>query len=223
MSGSSKSWMQRHVNDHYVKLAEKENVRSRAAYKLQELQDKYKIIKSNDFVIDLGAAPGGWSVVVSKILDFSRDGKLVSIDLLAMEPVGTDLESNRGVFFLKGDFNSPTVRSELKSLSGVKHDEPRLANVILSDMLQNTTGHGSTDHLKSMNICYSVLEFTKEYLQPGGHLLCKYFQGSDDKELLAEAKEQFLTVKSVKPKSSRPESREMYLLATCKRQAVSTS
>jgi 23S rRNA (uridine2552-2'-O)-methyltransferase len=217
VTGSSKAWLQRHKNDQYVKQAEKDNVRSRATYKLQELQDKYKIVKSGDFVIDLGAAPGGWSVEVSKILNFGGGGLLVSVDLLAMEPVAVDAESSRAAFVIQGDFNSPVVRSQMKRLATNSEGTHRLPDVVLSDMLQNTTGHGSTDHFKSMDICYSVLDFTKEYLKPGGHLLCKYFQGSDDKEMLAEAKLQYGSVKLVKPKSSRPESREMYLLAMSKR------
>lgn len=213
--------MHRHVNDHYVKMAEKDNVRSRAAYKLQELQDKYKFLKPTDYVVDLGAAPGGWSVMVSKMLDFTRNAVLVSVDLLDMKPVSNDEESNRSVFFIQGDFNSAEVCRQLRTLSASSGDgNGRLANVVLSDMLQNTTGHGSTDHFKSMDICYSVLEFTKEYLAPGGHLVCKYFQGSDEKEMLAEAKEQFHNVRLVKPKSSRPESREMYLLAMNRRAIV---
>jgi 23S rRNA (uridine2552-2'-O)-methyltransferase len=205
--------MQRHVNDPYVKMAEKEGNRSRAAYKLQELQDKYKIIRPKDYVIDLGAAPGGWSFMASKILDFTNGGLLVSIDLLQMEHIPTDLPDNQGAHMILGNFNSPVVRAEMTRLAGFNADgTKRTANVVLSDMLQNTTGHASTDHLKSMNICYSVLDFTQEYLQPGGHLLCKFFQGSDDKELLEEAKLQFQSTRLVKPKSSRTESREMYLL-----------
>lgn len=213
VTGSSKAWIKRHVHDPYVKLAEKENSRSRAAFKLQELQDKYKIIRSNDFVIDLGAAPGGWSLMVSKMLDFSRQGLLVSVDLLKMEPVSSTAEGNRGTHFIMGDFMSPAVRDKIAQITLAGTEGQRKANVVLSDMLQNTTGHGNMDHLKSMHICSEVLDFTKEYLQPGGHLVCKYFQGSGDKELLHEAKSQFQHTKLVKPKSSRPESREMYLLA----------
>lgn len=213
MSGSSKAWMQRHKHDPYVRMAEKDNNRSRAAYKLQELQDKFKIIRPTDFVIDLGAAPGGWSMIASGILDFAGKGKIISIDLLDMEPIPTNALNNSGAHFIQGDFNDPKVRELVNALSTMNGDGRRQANVVLSDMLQNTTGHASTDHLKSMNICYNVLEFTQEYLCPGGHLLCKFFQGSDDKQLLADAKTQFRTTRLVKPKSSRPESREMYLLA----------
>lgn len=215
-SGSSKAWLSRHVNDPYVKLAERDNHRSRAAYKLQDIQEKHKIIKSGDFVIDLGSAPGGWSVVASKILNFNKGGLLVSIDLLDMEPVPTDADGNDGAYFIRGNFNSTVVRDELRSIAKLPSGEARQADVVLSDMLMNTTGHANTDHLKSMNICYDVLDYCKEYLRPGGHLLCKYFQGSDEKELLADAKRQFKTTKLVKPKSSRSESREMYLLCVNK-------
>lgn len=218
VSGSSKAWLQRHVNDPFVKMAEKDNNRSRAAYKLQDVQDKHRIIKANDFVIDLGAAPGGWSVVASKILNLSNgSGLLISIDLLPMELIPTEPEEFKSVHFIQGNFNSVSVRQTISRIAVGSHPadnvSSRKADVILSDMLQNTTGHATTDHLKSMNLCYSVLEFSHEYLKPGGNLLCKFFQGSDDRELLDEAKKIFKTTKLVKPKSSRSESREMYLLA----------
>lgn len=215
VTGSSKAWLQRHVNDPYVKMAEKDNNRSRAAYKLQDIQDKHKLIKANDFVIDLGAAPGGWSVIVSNMLKFSTGhGLLVSIDLLPMEPIPTEPEDSKYVHFIQGNFNSVGARQSIDTIAaGHPAHANKQADVILSDMLQNTTGHATTDHLKSMNLCYAVLEFSQEYLKPGGNLLCKYFQGSDDRELLDEAKKMFKSTKLVKPKSSRSESREMYLLA----------
>lgn len=211
-SGSSKAWLKRHINDPYVKLAERDNSRSRATYKLQDIQDKHKIIKSSDYVIDLGAAPGGWSVMVSEMLNFSKGGLLASVDLLHMEPIPADADGNEVAYFIQGNFNALKVRDELRNISRTSTGEVRLANVLLSDMLMNTTGHSATDHLKSMNLCYDVLEFSKEFLQPGGNLLCKYLQGSDEKELMADAKALFKTTKLVKPKSSRTESREMYLL-----------
>lgn len=211
-SGSSKAWLKRHINDPYVKLAERDNSRSRATYKLKDIQDKHKIIKPSDYVIDLGAAPGGWSVMVSELLDFGKGGLLASIDLLHMEPIPTDADGNDGAYFIQGNFKAPKVRDELRDIAKTLTGDVRLANVVLSDMLMNTTGHAATDHLKSMNLCYDVLEFSKEFLQPGGNLLCKYFQGSDEKELMTDAKLLFKTTKLVKPKSSRTESREMYLL-----------
>lgn len=211
-SGSSKAWLKRHINDPYVKLAERDNSRSRATYKLQDIQDKHKIIKSNDYVIDLGAAPGGWSVMVSEVLNVSKGGLLASVDLLHMEPIPADADGNECAHFIQGNFNAPKVRDELRNIARSATGEVRLANVVLSDMLMNTTGHSATDHLKSMNLCNDVLEFSKEFLQPGGHLLCKFLQGSDEKDLLADAKLLFKTTKLVKPKSSRTESREMYLL-----------
>ena len=250
--GSSKAWMQRHVNDPYVKLAEKDNHRSRAAYKLIEVMDKHKIIRPNDFVIDLGAAPGGWSVVAANKLNFSNRGLLVSIDLLPMDPISTTVnidESNDnkpilatttvdccnsntnidnvtvtksagGAYFFQGNFNAPTIRDRLRAVAINSEGVLRLADVVLSDMLMNTTGHSATDHLKSMNICHEVLEFTEEYLAPGGVVLCKFFQGGEDKELVEEARRQFRVVKLVKPKSSRQESREMYLLGVDKKKII---
>lgn len=140
VSGSSKAWLSRHINDPYVKLAERDDNRSRAAYKFQEIQDKHKIVKPSDFVIDLGAAPGGWSVMVSKILNYNKNGLLVSIDLLDMEPIPTDVENNRLAYFIKGNFNAPRVREVLKDRSISPSGEQRLANVVLSDMLMNTSG-----------------------------------------------------------------------------------
>jgi 21S rRNA (uridine2791-2'-O)-methyltransferase len=274
-TGSSKAWLSRHVHDPYVKQVEKDNHRSRAAFKLIEIQEKYKIFKPNDYVIDLGAAPGGWSVVVARKLNFDRGGLLVSIDLLPMNPVTRDEISVNGnlksdkwmnsTHFIQGDFHSMVVREKMQqfvalhgvprtvqdtkptqqtpqdtsvfeSITQTSDNMPlksvdvandmvitnpanisgsagtRVANVVLSDMLQNTSGHASADHARSMEICFSVLDFAEQYLAVGGNLLCKFFQGSDEKELVEEAKLQFKSVKIVKPKSSRVESKEMFLL-----------
>lgn len=150
--------------------------------------------------------------MVSEMLNFNKGGLLASVDLLHMEPIPADADGNEVAYFIQGNFNALKVRDELRNISRTSTGEVRLANVLLSDMLMNTTGHSATDHLKSMNLCYDVLEFSKEFLQPGGNLLCKYLQGSDEKELMADAKALFKTTKLVKPKSSRTESREMYLL-----------
>ncbi len=165
MSGSSKAWLNRHVNDPYVKLAERDDNRSRAAYKFQEIQDKHKIVKPSDFVIDLGAAPGGWSVMVSKILKYNKNGLLVSIDLLDMEPIPTDVENNQLAFCIKGNFNAPRVREVLKDLSVSSSGEQRLANVVLSDMLMNTSG--TSDNVFAVepeHLCTCIFLLTVVYV-----------------------------------------------------------
>mmetsp|Transcript_22701 Transcript_22701/g.50479 ORF Transcript_22701/g.50479 Transcript_22701/m.50479 type:complete len:229 (-) Transcript_22701:4441-5127(-) len=201
-SGSSKSWMQRHMHDPFVKMAEKDNLRSRASYKLMEVQEKHKLMKPSDFVIDFGAAPGGWSVVAAKQLKLESGGKLVSVDLLPMEAI-----PQPNAHFILGDFNSPHVLAALNAIAA-----GRRADVVLSDVMANTCGDSDSDHLRSMNLCFEVLGRAEALLRPGGHLLCKFFRGRDDKELLEEAKTLFRLTKLIKPKSSRQESREMFLL-----------
>lgn len=193
--------MKRHVSDTFVKKAVEMDLRSRSAFKLQEINKQYHILKRNDKVIDLGAAPGGWSVVVSGIIDPAAGGQLVSVDLLDMEPV------KNGIFH-RGDFTKVSTQADITTASG------HVAfSVVLSDMMTNTCGNHFTDHCRSLNLCYSVLDFCSLHLKPGGSLLCKYFRGEDDKELLARAKLLFKDVKTVKPKSSRGESTEAFLLA----------
>lgn len=139
-----------------------------------------------------------------KTLNLNNNGMLISIDLLPMESIPS-------VHFIKGDFRNTLIHDEMNVISN-----KRKADLILSDMLMNTCGDSSTDHYRSMNICYEVLEFTNKYLKHNGHLLCKYYQGSDEKELITIAKQQFQNVKSIKPKSSRTDSKEMYLFASNK-------
>jgi 23S rRNA (uridine2552-2'-O)-methyltransferase len=197
---TSKSWLNRHVNDHFVQEAQKHDLRARSAFKLQEMQEKHKFIKAHHIVVDLGAAPGGWSVVVSKLLDVSKGGRVVAVDLLPMEPVPHTI-------VIQGDFTSVIVQQQLRdSLGGKK------ANVIVSDMLQNTTGQHDRDHFRSIELCMQALDFCKEQLESKGSFLCKYLRGSDEKELIDYARQIFRVVKTIKPKSSRSESREMYLL-----------
>lgn len=199
--GSSKAWINRHVNDGFVQKSVKEGMRSRSAYKLQELNEKHGIIRPSDVVVDLGAAPGGWSLVVSKLIRPAQGGMLVSLDLLPMEPVPQ-------ASILCGDFTAESTQLELKrTLSG------RAVNVVLSDMLGNSTGSTSTDHYRSMDLVRKVMEFSTAVLSSKGVMLCKYIRGEDEKEMLDSCRSIFQSVKVVKPAASRNESAEIYLLA----------
>lgn len=200
--GSSKAWMNRHVKDAFVQRAVKENLRSRSAYKLEEMQEKHKLIRPGDVVVDLGAAPGGWSLVATRSLRPAQGGRLISLDLLPMEAVPN-------AHILQGDFTTQEVQSQLLSLV-----EGRKVDVVLSDMLGNATGHSSTDHFRSMDLVRSVIHFAQGVLSPSqGVVLCKYLRGEDEKALMEECKAVFKTVKVVKPAASRSESTEAYLLA----------
>lgn len=200
---TSKSWVNRHVNDFYVQQAMKQDLRARSAFKLQEIQEKYKFIKPSSVVIDLGAAPGGWSVVASKLVNATQGGKIISVDLLQMAPIPS-------VVIIEGDFTSPQIQEKL-----IEQLPPssRKASVILSDMLHNTVGHGQADHYKSIELVSQTLTFCESHLQKGGTVLCKYLQGEDENTTIETAKTLFGKVLRVKPKSSRSESKEMYLLA----------
>lgn len=215
----NKAWISRHKNDKYVKAAVEGDLRSRSYFKLTEIQEKYNIIKRNDFVIDLGAAPGGWSLAISKIFDqfdikFSTIDKkyipstslLCAVDLLPIDPIPNTI-------IIQGDFNDPKVKEQILFIS----DKNGKANVVLSDMLQNSSGHRSSDHFRSIELCLSALDFCETSLLKGGHFLCKFLRGSDDNELIDAAKEMFSDVKIVKPKASRNESSEIYLLAMKKK------
>ena len=202
---TSKAWMQRHVTDYYVKKSVDSGLRSRSAFKLKEIQDKYHLIKKNDFVLDLGCAPGGWSVVIADILDPAHNGLLLSVDLLPMEKVKSYVQ-------VVGDMTDPSIILQLKQLTG-----GRLSNVIVSDMMANTSGNHMTDHYRSMDLCYIGLDMCRSMLGSGGTFLCKYFKGEDENELISEAKELFSTVKPIKPKASRSESAENYLLCIGKK------
>jgi len=197
---SSKLWLERQLNDPYVGRARREGFRSRAAYKLIEIDDKHRLIKPGARVVDLGAAPGGWSQVAAKRAGEGR-GRVVAIDLLEMGAVP-------GVEFLNFDFLDPTAPEKLKAMLGGK------ADVVLSDMAANATGHRKTDHLKIMALAEAAAEFAREVLAPGGAFLCKVLQGGTEATLLAQLKRDFTSVKHVKPAASRADSAELYLLAT---------
>jgi 23S rRNA (uridine2552-2'-O)-methyltransferase len=194
---SSTRWLERQLNDPYVIKAQKEGYRSRAAYKLKEMDERYHILKPGMAVVDLGAAPGGWCQVALE----KKCAPIVAIDLLPIEPLP-------GVEFMQLDFMDESAPDRLKAALGV------LADVVLSDIAHNTTGHRDTDHLKIMALVEAGFYFACEVLKPGGTFVAKVFQGGTESALLAEIKKSFSTVRHVKPPASRKDSSEMYLLAT---------
>ena len=197
---SSKLWLERQLNDPYVARAKREGFRGRAAFKLIEIDDKHHLLKKGARVVDLGAAPGGWSQVVAKRVGAGQ-GSVVGIDLLAVAPMA-------GVDFVQLDFLDPRAPDELKKMLGGP------ADIVLSDMAANATGHRKTDHLKIMALAEAAAEFAREVLAPGGAFLCKVLQGGTETALLAALKRDFAGVKHVKPAASRADSAELYLLAT---------
>ncbi|MGE3157820.1 MAG: RlmE family RNA methyltransferase [Xanthobacteraceae bacterium] len=198
---SSKLWLDRQLNDPYVTRAKREGYRSRAAYKLIEIDDKHRFLKPGARVVDLGAAPGGWSQIAAKRCGAAEGkGRVVAIDLLALAPVP-------GVDFIRLDFLSPEAPAQVKSLLN------GAADVVLSDMAANATGHRKTDHLKIMALAEAAAEFAREVLAPGGVFLCKVLQGGTETTLLAQLKRDFTVVKHLKPAASRSDSAELYLLA----------
>lgn len=200
-SVSSRRWLERQLNDPYVARAKREGMRSRAAYKLMEIDDKARFLKKGARVIDLGAAPGGWSQVAAERVGAPKQGRVIAIDVLAMEPVA-------GVEFIKLDFLDHAAPDKLKEIIGGP------ADVVLSDMAANATGHARTDHLKIMALVEVAAEFAREVLAPGGTFLAKVLQGGTEAALLASLKRDYKGVKHVKPPASRSDSPELYLLAT---------
>lgn len=195
-SAASKRWLTRQLNDPYVARARREGYRSRAAFKLGEIDDKYRLFKPGAKVVDLGAAPGGWSQVAA-----ARGARVVAIDLLDMPAIA-------GIEFLRLDFLDPAAPDRLKAMMD------GLADVVMSDMAANATGHRKTDHLKIMALAEAAALFAREVLRPGGAFLCKVLQGGTEGELLADLKYDFAVVKHVKPAASRADSAELYVLAT---------
>jgi 23S rRNA (uridine2552-2'-O)-methyltransferase len=196
---SSQLWLKRQINDPYVAKARKEGYRSRAAYKLLEMDDAIKCLKRGAIVVDLGAAPGSWAQVVLEKVGLK--GMVIGIDLLPIAPMA-------GAEFIEGDFTEDKPLQQLeKLLYGKKVD------VVLSDMAANTTGHNQTDHLRIMNLCSLAFEFSKDHLKEGGSFICKVFAGGTESQLLSEIKKSFSSVKHIKPSASRKESAEIYLVA----------
>jgi 23S rRNA (uridine2552-2'-O)-methyltransferase len=206
-SVSSKQWLERQLNDPYVARAKREGMRSRAAFKLIEIDDKAHILKKGGRVLDLGAAPGGWSQVAAKRVGAPGQGRVVAIDLLEMEPIA-------GVDFVQLDFLDPAAPDKLKAMLGGG------ADVVLSDMAANATGHRKTDHIKIVALVEAAYDFAREVLAPGGAFLAKVLQGGTEGELLATLKRDFTSVKHIKPPASRSDSAELYLLATGFRASV---
>lgn len=198
---SSILWLHRQLNDPYVQRAKAEGYRSRAAYKLQELNERYQFLKPGMKVVDLGAAPGGWSQVAAEIVYNGQKGFVVGVDLLTMEPL-------EGVILFEGDFTKPEVVERLKKESDGKVD------VVLSDMAPNTTGHTKTDHIRIVALCEEAYLFACEVLKKDGVFVSKVFQGGTEGTLLNDIKRNFQTVKHAKPKASRAGSAELYLVAT---------
>ena len=196
---SSKLWLERQLNDPYVARAKREGFRSRAAFKLIEIDDKAHILKKGMRVIDLGAAPGGWSQVAVKRV--GTQGRVVAIDVLPMDAIA-------GVDFAQLDFLDPSAPDKLKTTLGGP------ADLVLSDMAANATGHAKTDHLKIMALVETAADFARAILAPGGAFLAKVLQGGTEAALLATLKRDFASVKHVKPAASRSDSAELYLLAT---------
>lgn len=200
---SSRRWLERQLADPYVLAAQREGFRSRAAYKLIEIDDKYHILKPGQRVVDLGAAPGGWSQVAAKrVMSVEGRGQVVAIDIEEMEPLA-------GVELVHLDFMDPSAPEVLRARL-----RDRGADVVLSDMAAPTTGHSKTDHLRIMALAEAAAEFAREVLSPGGTFLAKVFRGGTEGELLTALKRDFAKVRHVKPPASRPESPELYVLAT---------
>ncbi len=199
---SSTLWLERQLNDPYVAQAKRDGYRSRAAYKLLEIDKRYHILKSGQRILDLGAAPGGWAQVAAKKVGVTAGkGKIVGIDLLPIDPLP-------GVTFEILDFLAPEAPERLKAMLGGP------ADVVLSDMAANTTGHKKTDHIRIMSLLELAIDFACEVLDERGIFLAKVFQGGTEGELLKRLKTDFAAVHHVKPSASRAGSAELYVLAT---------
>lgn len=194
---SSTRWLERQLNDPYVRRAKAESYRSRAAYKLLELDERFGLLKGVRAVVDLGIAPGGWSQVVRRRAPQAR---IVGIDLLPTDPI-------EGVTIVQMDFMDETAPGRLGEALG------SAADLVLSDMAANTVGHQQTDHLRTMALVEAGLEFAREVLRPGGAYVAKVLAGGADNDLVAELKRNFATVKHAKPPASRKDSSEWYVVA----------
>ena len=201
-SNSSAQWLERQLNDPYVAQAKRDGYRSRAAYKLIEIDEKHKRVRSGMRIVDLGAAPGGWSQIAAKRLGSNSDNPLVvGIDYLDVDPIP-------GVALLKMDFLDDEAPDALmQAIGGRKPD------LVMSDMAAPTTGHKQTDHIRTLHLCEVAFDFAKENLAPGGDFLAKVFRGGTEQTLLKDLKANFEKIYHIKPPSSRKESPELYVLA----------
>ena len=199
---SSKNWLQRQLNDPFVAQAQASGYRSRAAFKLLEIQEKFNIFKHGQYVIDLGAAPGGWSQIAANFIKSqSEKPRIVGIDLLEMDPVP-------GAICIQKNFYDEDIEEVLSGTIGVSK-----VDVVMSDMAANATGHARTDHLRIMDLCHHAFLFAIKFLNPDGCFVAKIFQGGAERGVLDSIKRSFSEVKHFKPKSSRQDSAEMYLIA----------
>ena len=200
---SSKMWLERQLNDPYVVEANRRGYRSRAAFKLIGIDDKYKFLKSGARVVDLGAAPGGWSQIAANIVlkgKHGHKGKVVALDIQAMEQLPD-------VTFLLQDFMDDDAPANLKAALGGN------ADIVMSDMAAAATGHTDTDHIRIMALCETALDFAREVLNPGGVFLAKVLKGGAEGDLLNSMKRDFTTVRHAKPPASRQDSAEAYVIA----------
>ncbi|MCG7945664.1 MAG: 23S rRNA (uridine(2552)-2'-O)-methyltransferase RlmE [Candidatus Thiodiazotropha taylori] len=198
-SKSSRKWLDRHFNDTYVKQAQKAGYRSRAAFKLLEIQEKDRLIKPGMKVVDLGAAPGGWSQIARDLV--GENGQVFALDILPMDPIA-------GVEFIQGDFRETEPLESLRNLL-----DGAAIDLVISDMAPNVTGMASVDQPRSIYLCELALDFARETLKPGGGFVVKVFQGEGFDDFLREVRSSFSRVVSRKPDSSRAKSREIYLVA----------
>jgi 23S rRNA (uridine2552-2'-O)-methyltransferase len=196
---SSQKWLERQLNDPYVARAKREGYRSRAAFKLLEIDEKFHILKPGQKIVDLGAAPGGWSQIAAQRV--GPKGRIVGIDLLPVDPMA-------GVEFIQLDFLDESAPGKLMDLLGGP------ADLVMSDMAANTTGHKKTDHLRIIGLAEAAIYFAREILAPGGAFVAKVFQGGTENQLLGDLKRDFAVVRHVKPSASRADSAELYVLAT---------
>jgi 23S rRNA (uridine2552-2'-O)-methyltransferase len=196
-SAASRRWLTRQLNDPYVAAAKQQGFRSRAAYKLVELDERFRLIRRGSLVVDLGVAPGGWTQAAVQ----RGAARVVAVDLLAVDPVA-------GAVMLQGDFTEPDVQQALLAELGGK------ADLVLSDMAPNTTGHAATDHLRIMALAEAALAFAIDALAEGGGFVAKVFQGGAEKAMLDRLKRHFASVRHAKPPASRKESSELYVVAT---------
>ncbi len=198
-TASSRQWLDRQHSDPYVKRAQREGYRSRAAYKLLEIQEKDRVFRPGMRVLDLGAAPGSWSQIAARLV--GRAGQVIALDILPMDPLP-------GVTLLEGDFREPQMLDDLHRILG-----DGSLDLVLSDMAPNITGVAAVDQPRSMYLVELALDLARERLKPGGSLVVKVFQGQGFDALLGEIRRSFSRVVSRKPKSSRSQSRELYLVA----------
>jgi 23S rRNA (uridine2552-2'-O)-methyltransferase len=198
-SKSSRRWLDRHFKDEFVQQAQKEGYRSRAVYKLLEIQQRDHPLQPGQVVVDLGAAPGGWSQVAQKIV--GAKGAVIALDILPMEPLP-------GVEFIQGDFREEEALLQLRELLG-----GRQVDLVISDMAPNISGMAAVDQPRAIYLCELALDFAREVLQPGGGMVVKLFQGEGFDQYIRDVRTLFGRVVTRKPKASRPRSREVYLVA----------